>query len=153
MKAILGFLVPALLVNFILLNPLRASSPSLEKAFVDKYKAAFETKNVATLETFLYTQGANEMALKIYKAMQASGIGGKIAFIELVALTPEDLKRAAKVQEGPGGQRFRLPLKPIKKLRIGVIINSEAGTSTSTSEFMVAETDGKLVIPVPANAK
>jgi hypothetical protein len=34
---------------------LRAGKPAQEKAFIDKYKTAFEGKDTATLESFLYT--------------------------------------------------------------------------------------------------
>ena len=33
-----------------------ADTPEQEKAFTDKYKAAMEGKNIATLESFLYTR-------------------------------------------------------------------------------------------------
>ena len=36
-----------------------AASPEQEKAFTDKYKAALEGKDTATLESFLYTQGSD----------------------------------------------------------------------------------------------
>jgi hypothetical protein len=80
---------------------LHAGTPAQEKDFVDKYKAAFEKGDKATLESFLYTQGANPMALEFYKMMQADGVGGKITKIELVDLTPEDVKKASEVQTGP----------------------------------------------------
>ena len=132
---------------------LNASTPEQEKAFTDKYKAAFEAGDKATLESFLYTKDAHPMALEFYKMMQADGIGGKISKIELVDLSPEDAKKAAGVQEGPGGEKTRLPLKPIKKLKITVESKNTEGSSSSTSESFVAESDGKLVIPVPAAAK
>jgi hypothetical protein len=45
----------------------RAGSAEQEKAFTDKYKTAFEAKDTATLESFLYTQGADPMAIEFYK--------------------------------------------------------------------------------------
>ena len=36
-----------------------AATPEQEKAFTDKYKAAMEGKDTATLEAFLYTQGSD----------------------------------------------------------------------------------------------
>jgi hypothetical protein len=33
----------------------RAGTPEQEKAFIDKYKTAFEARDTATLESFLYT--------------------------------------------------------------------------------------------------
>jgi len=39
-------------------------TPAQEKAFTDKYKAAVEGKDTATLEAFLYTQGSDPAALE-----------------------------------------------------------------------------------------
>ena len=93
------------------------------------------------------------MALEFYKMMQTEGAGGKISKIELVNLSPEDAKKAEGVQEGPGGQKTKLPLKPTKKLKITVETKNENGSSSSSSESFVAEQDGKYVIPVPASVK
>lgn len=147
-----------LLVATLFLAPLCASSlhagtPAQEKAFVDKYKTAFEAGDKATLESFLYTKGANPMALEFYKMMQAEGAGGKITKIELVDLTPEDVKKAAEVQTGPDGKKAQLPLKPTKKLKITVETKDANGSSSSSTENFVAETDGNYVIPVPAEVK
>ena len=70
-----------------------AASPEQEKAFTDKYKTALEGKDTATLESFLYTQGSDPGALEFYKMMQSGGAGEKISTIELVNLTPEDVKK------------------------------------------------------------
>ena len=78
---------------------LRAGTSAQEKAFIDKYKAAFETKDTATLESFLYTQGADPAILCFYKMMQSSEAGEKITKIALVDLTPEDAKKAAAPQD------------------------------------------------------
>jgi hypothetical protein len=132
---------------------LQAGTPEQEKAFVDKYKAAYEAGDKATLESFLYTKGANPMALEFYKMMQSDGAGGKISKIELVALSPEDAKKAEGIQEGPGGEKMKMPLKPTKKLKITVEKKDDNGSSSSSSESFVAEHDGKYVIPVPASVK
>ena len=42
-----------------------AASPEQEKAFTDKYKAALEGKDTATLESFLYTQGSDPAGPRI----------------------------------------------------------------------------------------
>ena len=133
--------------------PVLAGTAEQDKAFVDKYKAAFEAGDKATLESFLYTKDANPMALEFYKMMQSDGAGGKITKIELVALTPEDVKKASEVQTGPDGSKAKLPLTPTKKLKITIEKKDENGSSTSSSENFVAEKDGKYVIPVPATAK
>ncbi len=132
---------------------LLAGTPEQEKAFTDKYKTAFEAKDTATLESFLYTKDANPMALEFYKMMMTDGAGGKITKIELVDLSPEDAKKAEEVQEGPGGMKTRLPLKPTKKLKITVETKDANGSSSSSSESFIAESDGKFVIPVPVSAK
>lgn len=132
---------------------LRAGDSAQEKAFVDKYKTAFEAKDTKTLESFLYTEGANPMALEFYKMMMTEGAGGKISKIELVDLSPEDAKKAEGVQEGPGGTKTRLPLKATKKLKISVETKDGDSTSSSTSENFVAEKGGKFYILVPADAK
>ena len=134
-------------------GPALASSPEQEKEFTDKYKTAFEANDSAALESFLYTQGADPTVLEFYKMMVTQGAGGKISKIELVQLSAEDPKKAEKIQDGPGGMKLRLPLKPTKKLKITLETNDANGRSTTTSESYVAEKDGKLVIPVPVPAK
>jgi hypothetical protein len=130
-----------------------AGTPEQEKAFVDGYKAAFEAGDKAKLEAYLYTQGANPMALEFYKMMQTNDAGQKITKIELVDLTPEDVTKANETMDGPGGQKMKLSLKPTKKLKITTETKDGNGSSSSSSESFVAEKDGKYVIPVPANAK
>jgi hypothetical protein len=125
-----------------------AGTPAQEKAFTDKYKAALEGKDTATLEAFLYTQGSDPAALEFYKMMQSGGAGEKISSIELVSLTPEDVKKATTPMDGPTG-KVCLNLKPTKKLIIKVEKKDASGSSSSSSENFVAEKDGKFVIPVP----
>jgi hypothetical protein len=132
---------------------LRAATPEEEKAFTDKYKTAFEANDTATLESFLYTEKADPMALDFYKMMVTNGAGDKISKIELVDLTPEDKKKAEEPMDGPGGVKMKLSLKPIKKLKFSVEHKDANGSSTSSSESFVAEKDGKLVIPVPVDVK
>ena len=50
------FLFAALLITPLLALSLRAGTPAQDKDFVDKYKAAFEKGDKATLESFLYTK-------------------------------------------------------------------------------------------------
>ena len=146
-------LAPLLLTLLFGTTTLRAGTPEQEQAFTAKYKAAYETKDTATLHSFLYTEGANPMALEFYKMMMTNGAGDKISKIELLALTPEETKEAAGAKDGPGGMKTRLPLKPTKKLKITVETKDGDNTSSSTSESFVAEKDGKFVIPVPATVK
>ena len=128
--------------------PIRAGTPEQEKAFVDKYKTAFEGKDSATLESFLYTQGSDPAALEFYKMMQSGEAGEKISKIELVNLTPEDVKKATTPMDGPTG-KVCLTLKPTKKLVIKVEKKDANGSSSSSSENFVAEKNEKFVIPVP----
>ncbi len=153
MKTSLKFLAIISAVVFSAIMTVIAITPEQEKAFTDKYKTAFEGKDTATLESFLYTQGADPEILEFYKMMQSGEAGGKIASIELVALTPEDAKKASTPMESPGGGKVCLPLKPTKKLVIKVDKKDGSGSSSSKSESFVAEKDGKLVIPVPGPCK
>ena len=131
----------------------RAATPEQEKTFIDKYKTAFEAKDTATLESFLYTQGADPAILGFYKMMQSGEAGDKISKIELVDLTPEDAKKAAAPQDSPTGGKVCLTLKPVKKLVIKIQRKDANGSSTSTSENFIGEEDAKFVIPVPGPCK
>lgn len=147
-------LIPILTASLCLTaTVLRAGTPEQEKEFTAKYKAAYEGKDTATLYAFLYTENANPMALGFYKMMMTNGAGEKISKIELIDLTPEEAKEAEGVQDGPGGMKTRLPLKPTKKLKITVETKNGDNTSSSTSSSFVAEKDGKFVIPVPVTVK
>jgi len=110
-----------------------ADTPDQEKAFVDKYKTAFEGKDTATLESFLYTQGSDPAAVEFYKMMQSGEAGEKISTIELVNLTPEDVKKATTPMDGPTG-KVCLTLKPTKKLVIKIEKKDANGSSTSSTE-------------------
>jgi len=132
---------------------LRAGTPAQEKAFLDKYKTAFEAKDTATLESFLSTQGADPEILGFYKMMQSAEAGEKISKIDLVDLKPEDAKKAATPQDSPTGGKVCLTLKPVKKLVIKIERKDANGSSTSTNENFIAEKDGKFVIPVPGPCK
>src|SRR5437879_8811087 len=143
-------LVCALLIT-ITLSIFAGTSPQ-EKAFTDKYKTAFEGKDSATLESFLYTQGADPAILGFYKMMQSGEAGEKISSIELVDLTPEDVKKATTPMDGPTSKAC-LTLKPTKKLVIKIEKKDANGSSSSSSENFVAEKDGKFVIPVPGPCK
>ena len=129
-----------------------AGTPAQEKAFTDKYKAAMEGKDTATLESFLYTQGSDPAALEFYKMMQSGEAGEKISQIQLVNLTPKDVKKATTPMDGPTG-KVCLNLKLTKKLVIKVEKKDGSGSSSSTRENFVAEKDDKFVILVPGPCK
>lgn len=134
------------------LAPAKAG-PAEEKAFTDKYKTAFEAKDMATLQSLFYTTGADPTILGFYQMMLSAEAGNKISKIELIALSPEDSQKAAGAQESPGGGKVCLPLKPTKKLVVEVSMKSGEGSSNSKTENFVAEKDGKFVIPVPGPCK
>jgi hypothetical protein len=128
---------------------LLAGTPAQEKAFTDKYKTAFEGKDTATLESFLYTQGADPEAVGFYKMMQSGEAGEKISKIELVDLSPEDAKKAATPQDSPTGGKVCITLKPVKQMVITIEKKDANGSSTSKTTNLIAEKDGKFVIPFP----
>jgi len=132
---------------------LRAGTPAQEKAFMDKYKTAFEGKDTATLESFLYAQGADPEILGFYKMMQSAEAGAKISKIELVDLTPDEAKKAATAMDSPTGGKVCLTLKPVKQLVIAIEKKDANGSSTSKTTNFIAEKDGKFVIPVPGPCK
>jgi hypothetical protein len=132
---------------------LRAGTPAEEKAFTDRYKTAFEGKDTATLESFLYTQGADPEILGFYKMMQSADAGEEISKIELVDLTPEEAKKAATPMESPTGGKVCLSLKPVKQLVIAIEKKDASGSSSRKSTSFIAEKDGKFVIPVPGPCK
>jgi hypothetical protein len=144
-------LLAALLVTSLCVG-LQAGTPAQDKEFVDNYKAAFENGDKATLESFLYIKDPHPMALEFYKMKLSEGAGtAKIAKVELLDLTPEDVEKASEVQTGPDGSKAQLPLKPIKKLKIS--FEKKEGGATNWATTFVAEKDGKYVIPVPAALK
>jgi hypothetical protein len=132
--------------------PIRAATPAQEQAFLASYQKAFEGSDEKTLRSFLYTKDADPTVVEFYKAMQSSGMGGKVTRIELVALTPDQEKEAGQLQGTPTG-KARLPLPPTRKLVLEVAHVIPEGSSKSTSECFVAEVDGKLVILVPTPVK
>lgn len=130
-----------------------ASTPEQEKAFVEAYKKAFVAKDEKGLLAFLYAKGAYPMALEFYFMMMTEGAGAKNATFELLDLTPEEVKIAARVQIAPDGTKAKLPLKPTKRLVIKVSPVDGSGSNNRVNWFFVAEANGKLVIPVPVPAK
>lgn len=120
-----------------------------EKSFVDAYKKAFESKDNATLESFLYTKGADPAILGFFKMMITAEAGSKISSIELKDLTADEIKKAMASQPSPDGKMAKLTLSPTKKLVLKVTSSDANGSSSSSSESFVAEVDGKYMIPVP----
>ena len=123
-----------------------------EKAFVDSYKKAFEAKDTAALQSFLYTQDSDPGILEIYKTMQSSDAGERISKIELVDFTAEEMKKVALPKDSPTGGKVCFPLKPSKRLMITIDKKDAKGMSSTSGNF-IAEKDGKFVIPVPGPCK
>ena len=79
------------------------AGPAEEKSFAEKYKKAFEAKDTATLESFLYTKGSDPGIIEFYKMMMTSEAGGKISKINVVVVErAHDLKEE---QRGQAGQK------------------------------------------------
>ena len=123
-----------------------------EKAFVDSYKKAFEAKDTAALQSFLYTQGSDPGILEIYKRMQSSDAGEKISKIELIDFTAEEMQKVAVPKDSPSGGKVCFPLQPSKRLMITIDKKDAKGTFSTSGNF-IAEKDGKFVIPVPGPCK
>lgn len=133
-------------------NATHAATPAQEKAFVESYKKAHETKDTKTLHGFLYTKGSDPMVLDMHKMMVTMGAGEKLTSVELVDLTDADRKKADSAT-GPNGKPLVSALKPTKKLVMKRSVNTANEKSSSTSSVMVAEHEGKFVIPVPGIGK
>ena len=112
------------------------AGPAEEKAFTGKYKTAFEGKDTATLQSFLYTTGSDPQIVGFFTMMMTAEMGSKISKIDLVALSPEDVKKSSGPQEGPTG-KVCLPLKPTKKLVIEVSAKDGESSSSSKTESFV----------------
>jgi hypothetical protein len=131
-----------------------AATPEQEKAFVESYKKAFESKDEKALKDFLYTEGAPAQIVEMFTMMSLEGAGQKISKIELVTPTREEAARYNEPREMPDGKMYKMPFLPSKQLVVVIESKSEGGsTNTSTTKKPVGEKDGKLVIPVPVPAK
>ena len=89
------------------------------------------------------------MIVGFYKMMQSGGAGDKVSKIELVDLTPDDVKKATAPQDSPTGGKVCLNLKPTKKLVIVIEKKDENGSSTNTTENFIAAAFAR----VPAKAR
>lgn len=129
------------------------ATPEQEKAFVESYRKAFESKDEKALKAFLYTEGAPAEIVDMFTMMSLDGAGQKITKIELVTPSKEDAARYNEAMEMPDGKTYKMPFKPMKQLVIVIESKSESGSSTSTAKKPVGEKNGKLMIPVPVPAK
>ncbi|MEO8136466.1 MAG: hypothetical protein ABI831_21130 [Betaproteobacteria bacterium] len=129
-----------------------AATPQQEKQFVDAYKKAYEGKDAKALTAMLYTKGADPQGLEFYKMMMTGDMSGKISSIQLLDLTADDRKRAES-GKGPDGRPMKLVLPATKKLVTKSEMKDKNGSSSSSSEIFVGESDGRLYVLVPAAGK
>ncbi len=142
------------LVSVIMLSaPALAATQAQEKAFVDGFKKAVERKDAKALKTLLYTRDADPTVLEFFNMMIVADFGSTIKSIKLVDLTAEENKQMEMGGKNIQGKPMKMPLKPIKSLLITTGSKSADLTTNGTSQWYVAEYEGKLVIPVPALVK
>lgn len=130
-----------------------AATPAQEKAFVESYKKALESKDTAALKAFLHTEGATPETVEFFTMMQEMTAGQKIASIELVTPSKEDAAKFNKPMEMPDGKTYKMPFAPSKQLVVTIEEKNGDNVSKNTSKSPVGEKNGKLVIPVPVPAK
>lgn len=133
--------------------PAFAVTPAQEKAFVDGFKKALESKDEKALKALLYTRDADPTVLEFFNIMIVADFGSTIKSIKLVDLTAEENKKMEMGGKNMQGKPIKMPLKPIKSLFITTGSQSADLTTNGTSQWYVAEYEGKLVIPVPALVK
>ncbi|RFC32778.1 MAG: hypothetical protein DID92_2727745169 [Candidatus Nitrotoga sp. SPKER] len=142
------------LISVIMLTaPAFAATPAQEQAFVDGFKKAVERKDAKALKALLYTRDADPTVLEFFNMMIVADFGATIKSIKLVDLTAEENKQMEIGGKNIQGQPMKMPLKPIKSLLISTASKSADLTTSGTSQWYVAEHEGKLVIPVPALVK
>lgn len=143
--------VLAMCVGAVMLTaPAIAATPAQEKAFVDGFRTAVERKDAKALRALLYIRDADPTALEFYNMMIVADLGSTIKSIKLVDLTAEEDKQMGTVGKNIQGQPMKMPIKPIKSLVLTTGSKSADLTTSGSSQWYVAEYEGKLVIPVPA---
>lgn len=152
-KTIATLVTSAVLLGLTAAVPAVAATPAQEKAFVDSFKIAVERKDAKALKALLYVKDADPTALEFYNMMIVADFGSTINSIKLVELTAEENKQMAAGGKNIHGKPMKMPLKPIKSLEITTSTKTNNLTANGSSQWYVAESDGKLVIPVPAVVK
>ena len=150
LTALLGSVFSACVL---LVTPALAATPAQEKAFVDGFKKAVERKDAKALKAMLYVKDADPTALEFYNMMIVADFGSTIKSIALVELTAEENKQMETGGKNIQGKPMKMPLKPIKSLEITTATKTADLTASGSSQWYVAEYEGKLVIPVPALVK
>jgi hypothetical protein len=152
-STIATFIASAALTGLMSAAPCVAATPAQEKAFVDGFKKAVERKDAKALKALLYVKDADPTALEFYNMMIVADFGSTIKSIALVDLTAEENKQMATGGKNIQGKAMKMPLKPIKSLEITTSTKTADLTASGSSQWYVAEFEGKLVIPVPALVK
>lgn len=152
-KTFAALLATAILTSAALIAPAVAATPAQEKAFVDGFKRAVERKDTKALKALLYVKDADPTALEFYNMMIVADFGSTIKSIALVDLTAEENKQMETGGKNIQGKPMKMPLKPIKSLVIATATKTAELTTSGSSQWYVAEHEGKLVIPVPALVK
>lgn len=130
-----------------------AATPAQEKAFVEGFKKAVERKDAKALKALLYVRDADPTALEFYNMMIVADFGSTIKSIKLVDLTAEEDQQMGTVGKNIHGKPMKMPLKPTKSLLLTTASKSADLSTSGSSQWYVAEYEGKLVIPVPALVK
>lgn len=130
-----------------------AATPAQEKAFVDGFKKAVERKDAKALKALFYVKDADPNALEFYSMMIVSDFGSTIKSAALLDLTTEEKAQMEKGGQNLEGKPIKMPLKPIKSLVLTTASKSPDMTTSGSSQWYIAEFEGKLVIPVPALVK
>lgn len=143
----------AVLAGVMCVVPVRAATPAQEKAFVDGFKKAVERKDAKALKALLYVKDADPTALEFYNMMIVADFGSTIKSIALVELTADEHKQMAAGGKNIQDKPMKMPLKPIKSLEITTSTKTPDLTASGSSQWYVAEHEGRLVIPVPALVK
>jgi len=152
-RTIAAVVASAALLGLMGTAPAVAATPTQEKAFVDGFKKAVERKDVRALKALLYIKDADPTALEFYNMMIVADFSSTIKSIALVDLTAEENKQMEKGGKNIQGKAMKMPLKPIKSLEITTSTKAADLTASGSSQWYVAEFEGKLVIPVPALVK
>jgi hypothetical protein len=148
-----AWVIGAALLGLISTLPAAAATPAQEKAFVDSFRKAVERKDAQALTALLYVRDADPTALEFYNMMIVADFGSTIKSIALVDLTAEENKQLAVGGKNIQGKPMKMPLKPIRSLEITTSTKTAELTASGSSQWYVAEYEGKLVIPVPALVK
>lgn len=152
-RTIASVVASAVLLGLTGTAPADAATPAQEKAFIDGFKKAVERKDARALKALLFVKDADPTALEFYNMMIVADFGSTIKSIALIDLTAEENKQMETGGKNLQGKPVKMPLKPIKSLVLTTATKTADLTASGSSQWYVAESDGKLVIPVPALVK